>query len=318
MVGFEGTELNNDLKYLIGELKVGGIILFAINLSSPEQIKDLCLSAQEYALSCNQPPLFIAIDQEGGQVARLEEPFTLFPGNPSMKTREDAIDFARITATELKNVGINMNMAPVMDVPLESIQSVMLKRAFGYDPEWVAAMGTTVIQYFQENSIIAVAKHFPGIGRTVLDSHIDAPFLDASIPDLEASDLPPFSAAIAHQVPGIMLSHIRYTQLDQDLPASLSRHIAKDLLRNRMGYQGVVITDDLDMGSIQNYFDIQDSIQHILDAEIDIALICHKGPDIESAFEKIYTVLQNSSHLKNLAFQSLDRIFQLKKQYSLM
>ena len=317
MVGFEGTELNSDLKYLIRELKVGGIILFAINLSSPEQIRELCVSAQKFALSCNQPPLFIAIDQEGGQVARLKAPFTRFPGNPSMKTTEDAIYFAKITASELKSVGINMNMAPVMDVPLENIQSVMSERAFGHDPEWVAAMGSTVIQSLQGNGIMAVAKHFPGIGRTVLDSHIDTPFLDASITDMDVTDLLPFRAAISTQVAGIMLSHIRYVQLDQNLPASLSWHIAKVILRDQMGYQGIVMTDDLDMGSIQKYFTIQDAIHHILDAEVDIALICHKSPDIESAFETIYSSIQHSSNQKNLSFQSLHRISQLKREYSL-
>ncbi|RJP75230.1 MAG: beta-N-acetylhexosaminidase [Desulfobacteraceae bacterium] len=317
MVGFEGKELNSDLKYIIRELKIGGLILFAINLSSPEQIRELCVSAQDYALSCNQPPLFIAIDQEGGQVARLKKPFTCFPGNPSMKNEVDAVDFARITASELKSIGINMNMAPVMDVPLEGIQSVMTERAFGCDPKWVATMGQTVIQTLQDNGIMAVAKHYPGIGRTTLDSHIDAPFLDASISDMEETDLLPFRAAIDRNVAGIMLSHIRYVQFDQDLPASLSRRIAKDLLRDQMGYQGLVLTDDLDMGSIRNYFDIKDSIRYIFDAEIDIALICHKGPDIESAFTEMLTLTGHSSNRKNQAYQSLDRIFQLKKQYRL-
>jgi len=115
MVGFDGTRLNDDLMFLIDTLKVGGIILFSRNLTSPDQIKDLCLSVQEYAVKCGQPPLFISIDQEGGKVARLEEPFTQFPGNPHMKNDEDARHFAEITASELKNVGINMNMAPVME-----------------------------------------------------------------------------------------------------------------------------------------------------------------------------------------------------------
>jgi beta-N-acetylhexosaminidase len=317
MVGFEGKELNSDLKFIIRELKIGGLILFAINLSSPEQIRELCVSAQDYALSCNQPPLLIAIDQEGGQVARLKKPFTCFPGNPSMKNTEDAAAFAEITASELKSIGINMNMAPVLDVPLEDIQSVMTERAFGCDPKWVAEMGETVIRTLQDNGIMAVAKHFPGIGRTTLDSHIDAPFLDASISDMEDTDLLPFRAAIDRHVAGIMLSHIRYVQVDPDLPASLSRRIAKDLLRDQMGYQGLVLTDDLDMGSIRNYFKIQDSIRYIVDAEIDIALICHKGPDIESAFTAMLAQIRHSSKNKNQACQSMDRIFQFKKQYRL-
>lgn len=134
MAGFDGTTLNADLKFLINRLKAGGIILFSRNLDAPDQIKQLCDEIQNYARRCGQPPLFIAVDQEGGQVARLKEPFTQFPGNPYMKSEEDAIHFAQVTATELTRVGINMNMAPVMDVASGEINSIMAQRAFGGDP----------------------------------------------------------------------------------------------------------------------------------------------------------------------------------------
>jgi len=123
MVGFDGTELNQDLMFLIDTLKVGGIILFAGNLSNEDQIKQMCFSVQDYTQSCGQPPLFIAIDQEGGQVSRLGEPFTRFPGNPKIKGKEDAVRFARVTAAELKEVGINMNLAPVLDVVPKGVDS---------------------------------------------------------------------------------------------------------------------------------------------------------------------------------------------------
>ena len=317
MVGFEGTEITSELRYFIKELHVGGLILFAINLESPEQIQNLVRSAQEYAASCGQPPLLIAIDQEGGPVARLKEPFTRFPGNPAMKSTDDAIQFARITASELKSIGVNMNMAPVMDVPQKDIQSVMIDRAFGFDPEWVASMGNTVIQTLQENGIMAVAKHFPGIGRTVLDSHIDAPFLDTALSEMEPTDLLPFRAAIACDVAGIMLSHIRYTQLDPDLPASLSRRIVQELLRDRMGFQGLVLTDDLDMGAICNFFDIRESVRNLFDAGVDVALVCHEGPDIPSAFEEMLACTARSTAHKELANHSLTRILQTKKMYGL-
>ncbi|MBW2193699.1 MAG: glycoside hydrolase family 3 protein, partial [Deltaproteobacteria bacterium] len=141
MVGFDGTEFNPDLEFLIQDLKVGGIVLFKRNVSSPEQLKDLCESSQAYARSCGQPPLFISIDQEGGQVARLGEPFTRFTGNPGMKGAEDAIRFADITAKELGSVGINMNLAPVLDIAPEHGTRVMAGRAFGHDPARVSRMG---------------------------------------------------------------------------------------------------------------------------------------------------------------------------------
>ena len=201
MVGFNGTRLNQDLEFLINHLNLGGVILFAENLKSPNQIKDLCLAIQDYAQSCEQPPLFIAVDQEGGQVARLKAPFTQFPGNPHMKNIEDAVRFAEITAAELNQVGINMNMAPVMDVSREGSSSIMAERAFGGDPTWVARLGVTVIEHLQQNKIMAVAKHFPGIGRTTLDSHLDLPVLHDDLSSIEQFDLiplePVFSAASA-------------------------------------------------------------------------------------------------------------------------
>jgi beta-N-acetylhexosaminidase len=210
MVGFEGTECSRELEFLIDEIKVGGIILFTRNLLDPRQIKHLCLSAQEYARSRGQPPLLIAIDQEGGQVARLKKPFTRFAGNPGMESRLDAERFAQITAAELAEVGINMNMAPVLDVAFGGPESIMAGRSFGRDPLWVSDLGTTVIEHLQQNGIMSVAKHFPGIGRTTLDSHLDMPDLDIDLNTLKTTDLLPFEAAIQSKVAGIMLAHIRY------------------------------------------------------------------------------------------------------------
>jgi beta-N-acetylhexosaminidase len=273
MVGFDGTQLNPDLKFLIKTLHVGGIILFARNLINPEQIKRLCSSIQEYARSCGQPPLFISIDQEGGKVARLKEPFTQFPGNPKMKGPEDAIHFARVTAAEL------------------------------------------TIDHLQANNIMAVSKHFPGIGRIILDPHDEISDLDINADAMQATDLFPFKAAIENNVAGIMLSHIRYPNMDAKWPASLSATIAHDLLRKQMGYYGVIMTDDLDMGAIKKHYDIKTVLRQILSADIDIALICHKGPDIENAFEEILKSFSDSERIKAKGSQSLKRIMKLKRKY---
>ena len=315
MVGFEGTELNRDLEFLIDTIKVGGIVLFARNLENPEQIRHLCDSIHEYARSSGQPPLFIAIDQEGGQVARLRKPFTQFPGNSKMKDIKDAKYFARVTAKELKGVGINMNLAPVMDVAPEGINSVMAERSFGCDTIRVSELGATVIGNLQKRNIMSVAKHFPGIGRTTLDSHLDMPNLDIDINEMASTDLVPFEAAISKDVAGIMLSHIRYKKIDPEWPASLSVSIAKDLLRSRMNFGGVVMTDDLDMGAIRKHYDIQSVIWQMVTADIDIALICHKGPDIEKAFEEILNILDDSGLLKAKGEASANRIMELKRKY---
>ena len=315
IVGFDGTEFNDDLMFLIDTLKVGGIILFARNLSSPDRIRSLCQSVQQYAGSCGQPPLFIAIDQEGGEVARLKEPFTQFSGNPGMESHAQAERFAKVTASELARVGINMNMAPVMDVAPQNCNSVMAGRAFGHDPAWVADLGVKVIENLQKNHIISVTKHFPGIGRTSLDSHLDLPELDIDLATLESTDLFPFQAAIDCGVAGIMLAHVHYRPLDPDWPASLSKILTRKILRDRMGFDGLVLTDDLDMGAIAKHYDIKTVTRRITDAGIDIALICHRSAKIESAFETIVKGFRDSERLRAMGDESMLRILRLKQKY---
>ena len=315
MVGFNGTGLNQNLKYLINDLKIGGIILFGQNLETPAQIKDLCRGIQDHAKLCGQPPLFIAIDQEGGPVARLKEPFTQFPGNPHIQDEAGAAHFADITAAELRQVGINMNMAPVLDIAPKDIDSTMISRSFGSDPAWVSHMGVKVVEHLQQSEIMAVAKHFPGIGRTTLDSHVDLPVLDDDLTVLEQLDLIPFKACIQHGVSSVMLSHIFYSKLDPQWPASLSIRIAKDLLRKQMGFDGLVMTDDLDMGAIAKYYDIKQSIRQILAAEIDLALICHQSPNIEIAYEEILRGITDSPAMKTRGIKSVQRINKLKRKY---
>jgi len=316
LAGFDGTELNRDLKLLIGTLKVAGIILFARNIRSPQQVRRLCQDVQEYAASCGQPPLLIAVDQEGGQVARLKPPFfTQFPGNPEMRDETDAVSFARVTAEELHGIGVNMNMAPVMDVTDPRIDSVMRKRAFGSDPKRVARLGGIVIDGLQGRGIMAVAKHYPGIGRTTLDSHLDQPHLKAGTDEMERVDLPPFAAAIEHDVAGIMLSHILYQDMDPDWPASLSPRIALKRLRNHMGYDGIVMTDDLDMGAIKGRYGIEIIMRQISGADIDLALICHKGPDIRKAFDGLQEIIVTSMEGKASAQRSAERVIRTKRRY---
>lgn len=315
MVGFDGPALDDRLKFYIDKLKVGGIILFARNLEAPPQMERLCGDAQEYARQCGQPPLFIGIDQEGGVVSRLKPPFTQFSGNPSIRTRDEAEAFAGTTAKELAQIGVNMNMAPVLDVLPVQGESVMMDRSFGRDPLWVSQMGNAVIDIFQQNRIMAVAKHFPGIGRTVLDSHLDLPDLETEFERLESRDLIPFRSAMDRGVAGIMLSHIRYRSLDPQWPASLSVHIADTLLRRRYGYQGLVLTDDLDMGAIANHYPLDQIVSQCLDATVDILLICHPGPKIETAHGLIMGLQHKNERWRRMTAAAMDRIFKLKTAF---
>jgi beta-N-acetylhexosaminidase len=315
MAGFEGTRWDSGLHHLIVDLRVGGLILFKRNVESPAQLAELCRSAQLRARDGGQPPLFIAIDQEGGAVARLGPPFTQFPATPPITNAAEAARFAEITAAELASVGINMNLAPVLDVAPAGLDSVMAGRAFSSNPDQVGRLGETVIEGLQSRGIMAVAKHFPGIGRTTLDSHLDLPVLDADLSSLEGCDIIPFRAAIEKKVAGVMLSHILYSRLDPEWPASLSAPIARDLLRKRLGFKGLVITDDLEMGAIARHYGFTAAIRQVLRAHIDVALICRSADKVETAHALMTRKIGESAKRRERAEATAARIMALKSAY---
>lgn len=314
MLGFDGTVFDDQLAGTLSRIRPGGLVLFRRNAENPDQLRKLCGDAQEFARSIGLPPLLISIDQEGGEVARLGPPFTVFPGNPAMTTPEDARFFGETSARELLDVGVQMNLAPVMDVAPPGEPSIMERRVFPGGPEAVAEMGRRVIRSMEDAGLLAVAKHFPGIGRTVLDSHEDLPRMDAPRSEMESIELPPFRAAIRQGVAGIMLSHILYPSLDERWPASLSPAIARDLLRRELGHDGLVLTDDLDMGAIRRHFSIPEAIPRILEAEIDLILICRPGPAAETAVAEIQSATGENEALRESARQSVGRILRAKKR----
>jgi beta-N-acetylhexosaminidase len=313
MLGFEGTTLNQELKLIIQQIKPGGIILFSYNIESPEQLARLCADAQSHAADCDLPPLFIAIDQEGGVVARLKHPFTQFKGNPHIQSRADAENFARITSKELFRAGVNMNLAPVMDVVPDGVDSIMKERVFTGDARIVSDLGSIMIKTLQDQKIMAVAKHFPGIGRTIKDSHFSLPILDIDLDTLKATDMKPFEAARDADVAGIMLSHISYPRLDDKWQASLSPFIVQELLRGKLGYDGLVLTDDLDMKAIGH--DMKTCVGQVLACGIDLALICHKGPNIDIAWKEMIRLFGSNERLFAFGKDSLDRILRFKKKF---
>ncbi|MDJ0785082.1 MAG: glycoside hydrolase family 3 N-terminal domain-containing protein [Desulfosarcinaceae bacterium] len=315
MVGFDGTAWNDDIAFCIGQLRVGGLILFAANIETPAQVQALCADAQKCAADEGLPPLMIAVDQEGGPVARLRPPaFPHFMGAAEMAGLADADAFARLVADVLSPIGINMDMAPVLDLNVPSVESVMRTRAFGSDPETVTPMGVAVIDGLQQRGIMAVAKHFPGIGRTTLDSHLDRPDLDTDPDTLVRIDGAPFAAAIRAEVAACMLAHIRYTRIDPKWPASLSRRVVVDLLRRQMGYTGVTVTDDLDMGAIVRHYPDEMLLARIVHADVDIALICHSGPRRDQALGHLKRAIEKSSRTEEHK-KSVQRILALKQRF---
>lgn len=314
MAGFDGVSLNSDLKFLIKNIRVNGIILFRRNIETPDQIKCLIADAQDYAKSNNLTELFIAIDQEGGTVSRLKEPFTQFKdGAKGINSVDDAVFYAETTAKELKSIGVNMNMAPVLDIDPVGLNGIMSDRSLGNTPEIVTELGMTIIKRFEENGVMSVCKHFPGIGKTVLDSHFELPELKSTLNELEGFDLIPFIESVKYGVSGVMVSHILYSDIDKKWPASLSPLISKSLLRDKIGYKGVIITDDLDMKAVK--CDIKTAVKQTLLSDIDIPLICKSGKRIEDAFDEIMKCQRDDSVLLDSGKKSLERIKILKERF---
>ena len=315
MVGFDGTQWNADLAFCIHKLMPGGLILFKINVDTPRQVRQLCADAQQCAADNGLPPLIIAVDQEGGPVARLRPPaFPHFKGATELNGPADADAFARLAADVLGPIGINMDMAPVLDLDCQAVESVMRSRAFGPDPQTVTPMGLAIIEGLQKRGIMAVGKHFPGIGRTTLDSHLERPDLETDRETLLKEECAPFQAAITKGVAAIMLAHLRYTALDPEWPASLSTKVVQDLLRDRMGFDGVVMTDDLDMGAIVRHYPDALLLERIIRAGVDIALICHKGPRRDQALDHLKGALEKNPRSDEHQ-KSVGRILALKQRF---
>lgn len=314
MIGFEGTACDSNIVERLEKNRPAGIIFFKNNIENREQFLDLIAALKEKARSAGLPGLLLAIDQEGGPVARLREPyFRELPGIADLETEAQARDHAAAMATELRSLGIHMNMAPVLDISQGCDKSIMRSRAFRGDAEEVARMGLAMIREYQAQGIACVAKHFPGIGHTVPDSHHELPCLDADPDVLESRELVPFKAAVHARVPGIMISHILYEKLDKRWPASLSTIIARDLLRKKLGFQGLVMTDDLDMKAIGESMSLV--MDRIVDAEIDLALICHESPAIDEAFLRL-TQLARNPQLRGSFIRSAARVFQVREAFS--
>lgn len=319
MIGIPGTTLDSNSAALIRELDPSGVILFERNIETPEQLALLCNKLQKYALDCHGNPLFLAVDQEGGRVARLKAPFTVFPGNAAMAKDPTASmraeDFARITAEEMRLVGLNMDFAPVLDVVQGIPERHLKNRTFGSNPEKTILLGNTIIRLLQENGIMATAKHFPGLGMATRDPHQQLPRIHTDAEQIKAVHLPPFSAAIKQGVACIMTSHALYPGLDPEYPASLSHKIMTDLLRETLGFQGLLITDDLEMGAIKKTWGVPDGAAASFQAGADILLICKDQYLVRQTIRTVREkVKQGMIPLQRVA-QSLKRIDQAKSKF---
>jgi beta-N-acetylhexosaminidase len=257
MIGFDGTALTPELRAAVTDLRVGGVVIFERNVGSPEALAQLTADLQAVALANGDPPLLIAIDQEGGRVARLKEArgFTEFPSAMAVAATgdpENARRMARAVAAELKAVGINVDLAPDLDVNNNPDNPVIGIRSFGSDPAAVAAFGAAFAEGLQAEGLLTVGKHFPGHGDTGVDSHVALPSVAHERARLEAVEFVPFKVAIAEGIAGIMSAHITFPAIDPTpgLAGTLSHKVLTGLLRNELDYDGLIFTDSLEMGAL--------------------------------------------------------------------
>ncbi|MBW2095085.1 MAG: beta-N-acetylhexosaminidase [Deltaproteobacteria bacterium] len=319
MVGIPGPDLDPGTEDLIRNWGLGGVILFSRNIEDPVQVARLCKDLQKMSLRHNEIPLFLAVDQEGGRVARLRAPFREFPGQSALGDADDPVkearEFARVTAAEMQMVGLNMDLTPVLDVPRGSPEKHLRGRTFSEDPGQVALLGRTVIRELQKNGIMAVGKHFPGLGGADRDPHKKLPLIPLPREAMEAVDIPPFKAAVDAGVTGIMSSHALYPSLDPEKPATLSSRILHGLLRDGLGFQGPIITDDLEMGAISRGSGVVDGAVEAFQAGADILLICADQQQVVKSMERLRTMLITGEIELKRFRESLDRIAEVKERF---
>ena len=311
MIGIHGKTLNDDAKFMLNEYRVGGIILFDRNMESKDQVKSLITDINKTGKSAGLTPLFIGIDQEGGAVARMEDQLIKVPPAEELGKEpiEQAVSLAKQSGTELKDLGFNINFAPIADLGLT------YGRSFSTNPDDVVRYASAVGKAYDEAGLWYSYKHFPGIGKTDVDLHADTSVVPVSKETLLNEDTKVFVNLIKQSKPNtyaIMVSHAMYPQIDADHPSSLSKAIITDWLRKDMGYNGVVVTDDMDMGALAKHYTFGDmAVQSIL-AGSDILLVCHEYEHMQEAYNGLMKAVKDGRISKERLDESVKRILLMK------
>lgn len=319
MVGMPGPDLDLGTESLLLETGAGGVILFRRNINGPVQLALLCSALQEIARRAARPPLFLAVDQEGGRVSRLPPPFSQFPGNAAIGSSPTppamARAFARTTAIEMALVGLNMDLAPVLDVAGNHPNPALDGRMFGPSSRHVAQIGALVVRELQAHGVMAVAKHFPGLGNAACDPHLNLPTVLDSEASLRERHMRPFLEAIRRGVSGIMSSHALYPALDPENPATLSRRILTGICREDMGFQGLILTDDLEMGAIEKTLGVAQGALQAFEAGADLLLVCKDQEKVRESLSLLKEELAAQHTLEDRLRTSLERIAQTKARF---
>ncbi len=315
MAGLPGPTLDGGTMRLMAEFGVNHFILFKRNIVDAAQVRNLCLAIVGYCQEQHLLEPLIAIDQEGGTVQRLKPPFPQFADARAYgtcnKPEEALVRYSQENGALLAGLGINVNFAPVLDVCPEGQDCFMEHRCLHDDPDMVARLGALVIAGFQGLGVAACGKHFPGLGEAVIDPHLHLPRLDDDLAKIRSFDLIPFRRAIEVGVGLMMTSHVQYDGVDPEHLATMSPFILQDLLRAELGFNGVVVTDDLEMGAVKNHFGVAEAAVLSLEAGADLLLICEEQGYVRQGVELLLDRCQGDGVLAARLHEALGRIKRL-------
>lgn len=319
MAGFPGKELTPEFVRLVKTYKIGNVILFQHNVENVNQLTKLCQEIQELIMAETGHPAIIGIDQEGGGVTRLPQDAVNVPGAMALSATKDprnAYLAARLTAGELRALGITYNTAPVADINSNPDNPIIGIRSFGDTPKQVTSYLKEALRGYLDGGILPSVKHFPGHGDTAMDSHLSLPMIDKSLEELENQELIPFRAAIEAGCPCVMTTHILFPQLEPDqLPATMSRRIITGLLRERMGFSGMVVTDCMEMDAIAKYYGTAKGATAAMKAGVDIVLVSHSSERVQEAAIAMCQAVENGQMAEEELDASLERILNCKEKY---
>lgn len=317
--GFAGTALSEEFRRLIKEYKIGNVVLFRHNVESKEQLTILCEEIQNLVKKETGYPAFITIDQEGGVVTRLSEDFCNVPEGMALSAAENpeyVKTCAQITARQLKSCGVNFNLAPVLDINNNSQNPVIGVRSYGDTPQAVIEASEAAIDGYAEEKMICCGKHFPGHGNTEVDSHLGLPVIDKTLEELKQFELLPFQCAIRNGIPAIMTGHILFPAIEKEkIPATMSRTIITDILKKELEFQGLIMSDCMEMNAIKKYYGSAQGTVGALKAGVDLICISHSAEVAEECMQEVYRALERGELSAEELEESTAKILAYKEKY---
>ena len=311
-----GTTITPEIRSLAREFSLGGVTLFSRNIEAPEQVAELAIDLQTLASGL---PLWTAVDQEGGRVARLRKPFTEWPPMAVLGRSgsvELASRFASALGAELRAVGITLDYAPVLDIHTNPKNPVIGDRALAEDADLVARLGAAIVRGLQDTGVAACGKHFPGHGDTSVDSHLDLPLVEHPPDRIRRVECVPFREAIRAGVAFIMTAHVLVPSLDEERPATLSPRVVEAMLREELNFSGVILSDDLEMSAIAKSYRVPDAAVQAVAAGCDGLLICSGDVDVQAAtLETLVHAIEDGRLAYKRVEDALTRLRRAKERF---